>query len=298
MSRHTRISRGSGAVKIVRSGLTTSLALIGVVLAMATPAAAITNGSSDGTGHPYVGETFDGNEYCSGSLISTTVFVTAAHCSPPSLTKFGVDAETGAQRMALTFDPQGFPNDPTDFLQTSLTVFGDYYPDPRFSFTPAKGGLPHFDNHDVGVVILDQPIPASVTTTFANLPALGAASALPQKTPITLVGYGIQGFLTGGGQPQPQQTFTRDTVSSTLIQSNDTIAEGFLKLSTNVAGGKGGVCAGDSGGPDLLGNSNVMLAENSFVMNSRCNGVTYSNRLDTADALDFIQATVASHAGQ
>ena len=35
---------------------------------------------------------------------------------------------------------------------------------------------------------------------------------------------------------------------------------------------------------------------NSFVTNGRCNGVTYSFRIDTTEALSFIHATIAAHA--
>src|SRR3954453_17372700 len=55
----------------------------------AGPASAITNGSPDGNGHPNVGALVadsvysDGTStYCSGTLISPTVFLTAAHCDP------------------------------------------------------------------------------------------------------------------------------------------------------------------------------------------------------------------------
>src|SRR4029079_15061637 len=56
-------------------------------LAFAAPAGAITFGTADGNGHPNVGGLVaeqaysDGTwTYCSGTLISPTVFLTAAHC--------------------------------------------------------------------------------------------------------------------------------------------------------------------------------------------------------------------------
>src|SRR5947208_16362412 len=63
-------------------------ASLAAVLAAAAPAGAITGGSADGNGHPNVGGLVaaqaysDGTWiYCSGTLISPTVFLTAAHCA-------------------------------------------------------------------------------------------------------------------------------------------------------------------------------------------------------------------------
>src|SRR3954465_9534776 len=68
-------------------------------LVLAAPAGAITDGSPDGNGHPNVGGLVadqaysDGTWlYCSGTLISPTVFLTAAHC-----------AEGGGDRVRVSF---------------------------------------------------------------------------------------------------------------------------------------------------------------------------------------------------
>jgi hypothetical protein len=49
--------------------------------------------------------------------------------------------------------------------------------------------------------------------------------------------------------------------------------------------------------PDLLGGTNIILADNSFVTNRHCNGVAYSYRIDTPQALNFITSTVAARGG-
>jgi secreted trypsin-like serine protease len=68
-------------------------------LSVAAPAEAITNGGPDGNQHPNVGGLVaptpfpDGTSiYCSGTLISPTVFLTAAHC-----------AEGGSGEVRVTF---------------------------------------------------------------------------------------------------------------------------------------------------------------------------------------------------
>src|SRR6266516_6452267 len=69
------------------------------MLTPASPASAITYGLPDGNAHPEVGALLapqaypDGTwETCSGTLISPTVFLTAAHC------------DQGVSRVAVTFD--------------------------------------------------------------------------------------------------------------------------------------------------------------------------------------------------
>lgn len=75
-----------------------------------------------------------------------------------------------------------------------------------------------------------------------------------------------------------------------MVASNDSISDEFLKLHTN----KGGTCFGDSGGPDLLGGTNVILGVNSFG-NGVCTSTSYSYRVDTPQALSWITTTVAAH---
>ncbi len=91
----------------------------------------------------------------------------------------------------------------------------------------------------------------------------------------------------------PGAAFTRFFAPTTLIASNDRISNEFLKLHAN----NGGVCSGDSGGPDLLGETNVILAVNSFGNGAKCTSNTYSYRVDTAQALDWITAEIAARGG-
>jgi len=109
------------------------------------------------------------------------------------------------------------------------------------------------------------------------------------KTPVDLVGYGTQGFIRGGGKPTEVFLFTRFFAPSQLVQSNDVQSGEFIKLTANPAQGKGGICFGDSGGPDLLSGTPIVLAVNTLVTNGNCTGVTYSNRVDLPEILDFIK---------
>ena len=212
-------------------------------------ALAVTNGQPDGNRHPYVGVAIQFIpdqpgvvSVCSGSALSSTVFLTAAHC----------------------FDP-------------SLPVYVSYKSGPPFSF----------DTHDVAVITLNEPVNPG---GFAALPEEGFVDTLPMGTAVDVVGYGVQGFVRGGGQPQQVFLFTRYYAPTVLVQSNNRQSTEFIKLQANPSKGTGGTCFGDSGGPDLLGGTNIVLAVNSYVTNGNCAGVTYSNRVDLPYVLEFINS--------
>src|SRR5438876_319546 len=118
---------------------------------------------------------------------------------------------------------------------------------------------------------------------------LMVCALLPMGTGVDIVGYGVQGFLHGGGKPQDIFLFTRYFAPSQLIQSNNVQSAEFIKMTANPSQGTGGVCFGDSGGPDVLSGTDIVLAVNSYVTNTNCAGVTYSNRVDLQDILNFIR---------
>ena len=70
--------KGGGRLKV--AGL--ALGAMVAAGALAASALAVVNGSPDNGAHPYVGVvvSLESGALCSGSLVSPTVFVTAAHC--------------------------------------------------------------------------------------------------------------------------------------------------------------------------------------------------------------------------
>jgi hypothetical protein len=239
---------------------------------LVAPAGAVLNGQPDGEGHPYVGLVLlpveDGFFFCSGSLIAPTVFVTAAHCF-----------EEPGQQVYLTFDPQGIFGPAFDDFPDNLLT-GQWYPDPEFCPGCAPG-LPGFDTHDVAVVVLDEPV---ALDRYAQLPTEGLVDTLGKGTQVESVGYGLQ----VREKKLDDELLTRYVGISNISRSHGRISAEFLKLSANPSQGKGGICFGDSGGPNLLEGTATILSINAFVTNGNCAGVTYSYRIDTPAALAFI----------
>lgn len=253
------------------------VAFLVITLGSVRIAPAITNGQPDGNGHPYVGMlVFDlggvPHGTCSGSLIAPKVVLTAGHCT------YG---KSGAR---IWFDSQVTdPNYPYGG-GTSIEAVG-IYTDPDFCIGCA-GGLTGFDTHDIGIVILSTEV---TDKGFAVLPSQGLVDVLPMHTAVTIVGYGAQERTNGIPPHQWLRNLSRYVAPSLLVQSNDVLSDQYIKLTANPAQGKGGICYGDSGGPDLL--ENIVLAVNSFTGSMvNCGGVTYSNRVDTAYALEFIES--------
>jgi hypothetical protein len=293
------------------------------VLATAAGGSAITNGQPDGTNHPYVGLMVALGDVqipgggvvenvplwrCSGSLLAPTVFLTAAHCTEPPAEHVEIWFAPGPvltdtdYTAAVLADADGIVSCDASPLFNGYPCVGDAggtpHPNPDFC-TGCGNGLPGFAFRDVGVVDLDDdPVPTSVVSTYAALPTAGQVGTLPNKTPIDFVGYGVQvQFQIPGNQlPQPPPFFrwggprTRMFAPSELVSGNFKHSAEFIRLALNPGGGSGGLCFGDSGGPDLLGGTSTVLAVNSYVTNVNCSGVGYSQRVDIPEVLTWIRS--------
>jgi hypothetical protein len=253
--------------------LTISLAL------GAAPAGAVTNGEPDNGRHPYVGlAVFDVNgrpsHRCSASLLSPTLVLTAGHCTDG----------TSAARVWFAENVQTNPEYPFSGT-TSFDGVAHTYPD----FCIGCGsGLPGFAFRDVGVIVLTEPVPTAVVSSYASLPTAGVVDTLPNKADVDLVGYGVSVDLRGGGPPVWTGPRVRLFAPTELVSGKFTHAAEFLRLTANPGGGSGGTCFGDSGGPDLLGGTATVLAVNSYVTTGNCTGVTYSQRVDIPAVLSWI----------
>ena len=83
----------------------------------------------------------------------------------------------------------------------------------------------------------------------------------------------MQEQIVGGGPPVWTGLRVRLQAEAQLVSGNFVHSDEFIRLTQNPGGGKGGTCFGDSGGPDLLGGTDTVLAVNSYVTNGNCAGV-------------------------
>ena len=142
---------------------------------------------------------------------------------------------------------------------------------------------------DVGVIVLDS---ARTSSKYASLPTAELVDNLPNKAPIDLVGYGVnhQVQQPGGQEWDWDQLHgsARKFAPTELVSGQFKNSDVQLRLGLNPGGGSGGLCFGDSGGPNLRGGSDVVLAVNSWVNNSNCAGVGYGARIDNSEILAWI----------
>jgi V8-like Glu-specific endopeptidase len=242
-----------------------ALAAAAAALMVAAPAGAITNGTADGSRHPNVGGLVAATQYsdgtwiyCSGTLISPTVFLTAAHCG-----------EGESDRVRVTFD--------TAYQAGDKVYTGTFHADPAYNQSQS-------DPHDIAVVVLDKAVKG---ISPAKLPAAGSLSGLSGSQQFTSVGYGAYEVTNGPGGHQYLYDDVRMVATGTLNSVN----EAWLRISMNPSTGNGGTCYGDSGGPNFLGSSNIGAAI-TITGDSVCRSTNVDYRLDTASARAFLSQYV------
>ena len=261
--------------KMILSRSRQVLGAIAVVLTVAamlasSPAHAITNGQSDGARHPYVGAPLNGDiPWCSGVLVGPREFLTAAHC-------FGHDLDV--RNTWVSFDSV-VTSDSRRYHGTTAT-----YGDPH-SYVGTAGYSSQYgnsDGYDLAVVHLDEAPPISP----ARLPTAGLLDreSLRDRT-FTVVGYGLIRYGKTGGPNAIEDNYSRNVATSRFRS----LQPHFLTLSGNFATGDGGICYGDSGGPSLLGDSDLVVA---LLSNSdaACRSTFREYRLDTDGARAFLAA--------
>ena len=266
--------RQTRRVRLLIASIAAVIALAGATVA---PALAITDGELDGDGHPYVGlmvaQTATGTPLwrCSGTLISPTLFLTAGHCTEAPAAHVEIWFLSDVQSTQTT---NGYPN--------TGQVGGTPYTHPLFD--PDA-----FYLYDLGVVVLDEPM---VMSQYGLLPALDQLDALKtmrgkQDLTFTAVGYGRQQSFPDAASWKTVALKIRMVAHPRLVQINTGFTgDGSLILSNNA--NTGGTCFGDSGGPNFIGDSNVVGGVTSFGLNGACGGTGGVYRVDREDDLDWL----------
>lgn len=247
-------------------------------------ASAVTDGELDGEGHPYVGlmvaQDEDGNPLwrCSGTLLSPTLFLTAGHCTEAPAAHveiwFDSDVESGIPENGYPFNG--------DVGGTPYT-HPDYDPNAFFLF-------------DLGVVVLDEPY---VLDEYGALPELNQLDAYAtrrgqNRVTFTSVGYGLQESFPDAAAWKENNERVRMVAHPKLNQINGGLVGDYSLLLSNNAH-TGGTCFGDSGGPNFIGDSNVIAGVTSFGLNGNCAGTGGVYRVDRADDLDWLYGEFGEH---
>jgi hypothetical protein len=221
---------------------------------------------------------------CSGSVISDSVFLTAAHC---------ITAIPDAQ-WVVTLDGGG-PGDPVSTpgffpVDFPFAVTGPVYRSIGAVVHPDFGGGSSREN-DLAVVLFpegtfDQVTPIEFPTA-GLLDDLAARGGLVGRN-VTLVGYGADAAV---GPPRYFSHGYRQTATAPI----QALTPRWLRIQqTPAATGQGSLCLGDSGSPQFLGGSDSNLAVSLFSHHATtCGGVSRAQRLDTLSARQFLSQFVS-----
>lgn len=252
------------------------------LVAVAGQVSAVTDGELDGEGHPQVVLILmevDGVPAfrCSGTMIAPTYVLTAGHCA-------GAPGEFSGMRIFAESDVQSDPTYPFGGGPNTIEAV-------RWAAHPDYPNAAFFVN-DVGMIELAEPLELD-PDQYATLPAVNSLDAYKTRRGIkplnfTSVGYGLQTSFPDAASFLESNTRTRYVAYPHLLQINVPGFTGDFSMLLSNNASTGGTCFGDSGGPNFLGDSNVVAGVTSFGINGNCAGTGGVFRTDRQNVQDFI----------
>jgi Trypsin len=225
---------------------------------------------------------------CSGTMISPTVFLTAAHCTTdwPEGTRLGVSLDQDTQSaLDAAATSEATPGDVFDAVAEEGTPHSH----------PAYPG-PASDPHDIAVLEFDGDSAAALAEydfTPATLPTLGQLSNMSpgarNALDYTVVGYGTNEASRGPGG----HTHGGGGVRMKAPESFNSLTESWLKLDMHAQHGNGGACYGDSGGPNFGRiDGQLVLLGTTITGDVPCYATNVTYRMDTPSAREFLKQYV------
>jgi secreted trypsin-like serine protease len=270
----------------IRRGITllVAAATMLVLPLTASPAGAVIDGTDD-TANRFqnVGALqlrLDGDEwaiFCSGTLVAENVVLTAAHCVDFFTAEVGEEG-LGPDDLRVSFDVA--PDETsTYYYAESIVVHPDWLTAPA-----GRGNSKHLylapPAEDIALVWLKDAVSGVDPAPIADAGYLDTLD-LTSET-FTVVGYGLDGFVTGtiiSPRAVVIDDGTRSYRDVSVITTHDAFPDRFVKITRST-------CFGDSGGP--LFHEGTVVGINTWTFSPRCSGPNSAYRTDSGVAQAFL----------